>query len=163
MSEGLRVLQTLFPSPKRGCFQTNLSSMQQLLQVSPKQHNHKFSLFRTYWLVCAVLFQVIPEPSPSTTTLALSSPSPSPPPSPSPKKIPGLCICGLSSRSHFQVSDHDDQSQVTYLINPRFMSSIWALFAVVFLAIYTANLAAFMIPRKEYHDFSGDNDRSDDY
>ena len=39
------------------------------------------------------------------------------------------------------------------------MSFIWALFAVVFLALYTANLAAFMIPRKEYLDFKGLEDK----
>lgn len=50
------------------------------------------------------------------------------------------------------------KTDVPRSIGGRFVANIWAFFCVIFMSSFMANLAAFMITKEVYHDFSGLDD-----
>ncbi|OXA60817.1 Glutamate receptor ionotropic, NMDA 2B [Folsomia candida] len=63
--------------------------------------------------------------------------------------------CWLVWARLFQASVHIDSPRG---FTAKFVVHVWSMFAVVFLATYTANLAVFMITREESHKFTGLHD-----
>lgn len=63
--------------------------------------------------------------------------------------------CWLVWARLFQASVHVEPPRG---FTAKFLVYVWSMFAVVFLATYTANLAVFMITREESHQFRGVHD-----
>ena len=114
------------------------------IQLTPRI-NQRFSLFRTYWLVWAILFQPsanVDCPKGFTSRYWLSAFEWR-------RKCPNALLISWKKTKRRTKPN---------LLSRRFMANVWATFAVLFLAIYTANLAAFMITREEFYDLSGVED-----
>ncbi|VDK54187.1 unnamed protein product [Cylicostephanus goldi] len=106
--------------------------------------DHKFSLCRSYWLVWATLF------SASVSTGLSVGVGPTGPPS--------IAMTVISQESRLPFGTPSSLSDVPKSTVSRCMALVWAAFGLTFLAVYTANLAAFMITRIQYYDLSGIHD-----